>query len=169
MKPYDPISDHFRLVATQVSALKRLGLITIEDMLRHAPSRYDIAGNESTIAGLVAGTEATVVGTIHNLDTRRSWTRKVPIGEATIRDASGSIKVMWFHQPYIAKMITEGSSLKFQGKVTAGKKGLYLANPEYENVDEKALLKPIADNTDNTDRGDVLWTVLNTRQFFFIQ
>ncbi len=34
---------------------------------------------------------------------------------------------------------------------------------------EKALLKPIADNADATDRGDVLWTVLNTRQFFFIQ
>ncbi len=38
------------------------------------------------------------------------------------------------------------------------------ASPE-----ENALLKPIADNADATDRGDVLWTVLNTRQFFFIQ
>ncbi len=34
---------------------------------------------------------------------------------------------------------------------------------------EKELLKPIADNADATDRGDVLWTVMNTRQFFFIQ
>jgi hypothetical protein len=36
-------------------------------------------------------------------------------------------------------------------------------------AEEKALLQPIADNADSTDRGDVLWTVLNTRQFFFIQ
>ncbi|WP_395741352.1 DUF1549 domain-containing protein [Prosthecobacter sp.] len=36
-------------------------------------------------------------------------------------------------------------------------------------AEEKDLLKPIADNADGTDRGDVLWTVLNTRQFFFIQ
>ncbi len=36
-------------------------------------------------------------------------------------------------------------------------------------AEEKAILKPIADNADATDRGDVLWTVLNTRQFFFIQ
>ncbi len=36
-------------------------------------------------------------------------------------------------------------------------------------ADEHALLRPIADNADSTDRGDVLWTVLNTRQFFFIQ
>lgn len=35
--------------------------------------------------------------------------------------------------------------------------------------EEHALLKPVADKVDATDRGDVLWTVLNTRQFFFIQ
>jgi hypothetical protein len=34
---------------------------------------------------------------------------------------------------------------------------------------EKTVLRPVADNADATDRGDVLWTVLNTRQFFFIQ
>jgi ribosomal protein L25 (general stress protein Ctc) len=35
--------------------------------------------------------------------------------------------------------------------------------------EEKTVLREIADNADATDRGDVLWTVLNTRQFFFIQ
>jgi len=36
-------------------------------------------------------------------------------------------------------------------------------------ADEKALLRPlIAENTDK-GRGDVLWSVLNTRQFLFIQ
>jgi hypothetical protein len=35
--------------------------------------------------------------------------------------------------------------------------------------EEKALLREVSDNADSTDRGDVLWTVLNTRQFFFIQ
>ncbi|MEZ5387043.1 MAG: DUF1549 domain-containing protein [Prosthecobacter sp.] len=34
---------------------------------------------------------------------------------------------------------------------------------------EKELLTPVVDNADATDRGDVLWTVMNTRQFFFIQ
>lgn len=36
-------------------------------------------------------------------------------------------------------------------------------------AEEKTLLQPIADNADTRDRGDILWTVLNTRQFFFIQ
>ncbi|MBL9116011.1 MAG: DUF1549 domain-containing protein [Verrucomicrobiaceae bacterium] len=36
-------------------------------------------------------------------------------------------------------------------------------------ADEKAILREVADNADARDRGDVLWTVLNTRQFFFIE
>ena len=36
-------------------------------------------------------------------------------------------------------------------------------------AEEKAILREVADNADATDRGDVLWTVLNTRQFFFIE
>lgn len=35
--------------------------------------------------------------------------------------------------------------------------------------EEKSVLREVADNADSTDRGDVLWTVLNTRQFFFIE
>jgi hypothetical protein len=36
-------------------------------------------------------------------------------------------------------------------------------------AEEKAILREVADNADATDRGDVLWTVLNTRQFFFVE
>ena len=42
-----------------------------------------------------------------------------------------------------------------------------LSRPATE--DERTILREVADNADATDRGDVLWTVLNTRQFFFIE
>ena len=35
--------------------------------------------------------------------------------------------------------------------------------------EEKELLRPVVEKGSTTARGDVLWTVLNTRQFFFIQ
>src|SRR3989344_8340842 len=118
MLPDDMIAKHFRLTPTQLAALKRLGLSTIHDFLRHFPARYDQGGSESSIAGLVAGAEVTIFGTIGNLETRRSWKRKIPVGEAVIRDASGSIKVMWFHQPYLAKKFQEGMFVKAIGTVT---------------------------------------------------
>ena len=40
------------------------------------------------------------------------------MGEAEIADLSGKIKITWFHQAYLAKMIHEGDSVKLTGKVT---------------------------------------------------
>ena len=135
MLPSDSIGTHFRLVESQKAALARLGIVTIEDLLRHAPARYDVAGDEAAIAGLVTGSQATIYGTISSLETRRSWKRRIPVGEATIRDASGSIKVMWFHQPYLAKKFAEGMFVKAVGTV-GGKDGkVYLANPHVEAAD----------------------------------
>ncbi|MDO8576587.1 MAG: ATP-dependent DNA helicase RecG [bacterium] len=135
MSPDDPLSKHFRLTPVQLRALKKLGLGTVRDLLYHFPVRYDAGGSESSITGLVAGESVTIFGTISKLDTRKSWKRKIPVGEAVITDASGSVKVMWFHQPYLAKKFAEGMFVKAVGTVT-GKTGKpYLANPHVEPAD----------------------------------
>ncbi len=131
----DPLAAYFRLTPAQVSALKRLGIHSVRDLLYHFPARYDASGDERSITGLAPGIQATIFGTIGKLETRKSWKRKIPVGEAVIRDTSGSIKVMWFHQPYLAKKYTEGMFVKAVGAVggTSGK--LYLANPHVEAAD----------------------------------
>ena len=135
MTPLDALSKHFRLTPPQLRALKKLGLGTVRDLLYHFPVRYDQGGGESTITGLVAGASVTIFGTISKLETRRSWKRRIPVGEAVITDASGSIKVMWFHQPYLAKKFAEGQFVKAVGTAT-GKTGKpYLANPHVEPAD----------------------------------
>ena len=35
--------------------------------------------------------------------------------------------------------------------------------------EEKTLLRPVVEGKGITGKGDALWAVLNTRQFFFIQ
>src|SRR3990167_1686852 len=153
MSPDDPLSKHFRLTPVQLRALKKLGLGTVRDLLYHFPVRYDQAGADSNITGLVAGESVTIFGTISKLDTRKSWKRKIPVGEAVITDASGSVKVMWFHQPYLAKKFAEGMFVKAVG-VVCGKTGKpYLANPHVEPADrtEAGLFKPAA--AANTEPG----------------
>lgn len=135
MHPSDPITKHFRLTPIQLRGLKKLGITTSRDLLYHFPSRYDQGGADSTITDLVAGGSVTIFGTIGKLETRRSWKRKIPVGEAVITDASGSVKVMWFHQPYLAKKFSEGQFVKAVG-IVGGKTGKpYLANPHVEVTD----------------------------------
>src|SRR3989344_8901407 len=108
MRPDETVERHFRLTPMQLRGLKKLGLSTVRDLLYHFPVRYDQGGVDSAITGLVAGESVTIFGTISKLETRKSWKRRIPVGEAVITDASGSIKVMWFHQPYLAKKFAEG-------------------------------------------------------------
>lgn len=134
MQLSNPVTDHFRLTDMHKRALLRLGIRTVEDLLRHLPSRYEVGGTHSTISGARAGEEVTLIGKLEKLQIKRSWKRKIPIAEGYLRDDSGRIKIRWFHQPYIAKMYSEGSVVRAVGKVTGSGDKLYLANPELQRI-----------------------------------
>ena len=129
------IGEAFRLQESQKRALNRLRLHTVQDLLYHFPARYERAGDQKTIAGLEPGSDAIVYGTIRKPATRKTWKSRRPIAEAWLEDGSGKIKLMWFNQPYIAKLIEDGAIVKVSGRVGSGK-AVYIANPEIERVTE---------------------------------
>lgn len=135
MQPHDPLETHFRLLEPQKRALKKLGILHIRDLLRHFPVRYEKSGDYKTILGLSLGNDAVLFGKISNLSARKTWKTRRPIAEAVLEDGTGKIKVMWFNQPYLAKMLAEGTLVKLSGRVEGKDGKLYLANPEVERVD----------------------------------
>jgi ATP-dependent DNA helicase RecG len=135
MSPYDLLTTHFRVDTIHQKALKRLGITTIYDLLMHLPARYEDVSDIQSVGGLVKDQEAIVYGQLSGLKTRKAWTSKRPISEGYIEDGSAKIKVMWFNQPYMAKMYSDGMYVKMVGKVTGSEGKLYIANPEVEKLD----------------------------------
>ncbi|HEX9608872.1 MAG TPA: ATP-dependent DNA helicase RecG [Candidatus Paceibacterota bacterium] len=131
----DELQVHFRLAGGQLRALKRLGIQTVRDLLYHFPTRYINFSDIKTIASLKKGDAAIIYGRISHLKTRKAFRRRTPLGEGILEDESGRIKIMWFHQPYLAKMLEDGALVKVTGKATGSEKNLYIANPEIEKVD----------------------------------
>lgn len=136
MHPLDQLSKHFRLAPERAKALKRLRIETILDLLYHLPVRYEDISAIQSVDSLVIGQEAVVYGTIGKLKTRRAWKSRKPIAEGVIEDGSAKMKVIWFNQPYLAKMLREGSYAKLAGKVAGTAEKPYLANPEIETLEE---------------------------------
>lgn len=135
VNPHDPIEKHFaRLKPDQKRALHKLGIRTIRDLLYHFPARYENAGPTGTIAGIAAGAEVTLYGTVRKPDVRKTWKSRRPIAEAWLEDASGKIKMMWFSQPYIAKTLHDGMVVKVSGKVGGAGTKIYLANPDIDKT-----------------------------------
>lgn len=136
MELQSPLEREFRLLLPQRKALQKLGLRTIEDLLFHFPLRYEFASQSKTVNTLSVGEEVTLYGKVSGLKLSKAFIKKIPMAEATIEDATGKIKAVWFNQPYLAKMLKEGSLVRVVGKVTERKGESYLANPEIENIDE---------------------------------
>ena len=134
MQALDPLSQHLRLDDGHRRALARLGLTTIRDLLYHLPLRYEDISEIQSLAGVRVGQDAVVYGKISGLATRKSWKSRTPIAEAWVEDSGGKLKAIWFHQPYLAKMLRDGAYVKLAGKVSGTAEKPYLANPEIETL-----------------------------------
>jgi ATP-dependent DNA helicase RecG len=139
MQAKDPITDHFRLTPIQKGALKKLRLATIEDLLRHLPSRYEIPGERGSAGTLVPGTKVTLYGTVTKLEAKKLWKSRRNATEGVFEDGSGKVRLMWFNQPYIASYVSAGSFVKLVGTVGGTSEKPYIANPEIETTNKDAV------------------------------
>ena len=128
------LETKFRLDTNQKRALGKLKLFSVADLLFHFPVRYSDISEVKNISDLIAGEVATVYGKVSKLKTKKGFHSKIPMAEGAIEDFSGKIKITWFNQAYLAKILHEGENVKLTGKVTQGKNGIYLANPEFEKM-----------------------------------
>lgn len=116
------------------SKLKRLGIETVYDLIFYYPFRYEDFSKITPIKNLEIDSLATVVGQIELISSRRSFRKRKVLIEAMVTDDTGSIKVIWFNQPWIAKSLKPGDKVSLSGKVSGDLINVYLNSPEYEKV-----------------------------------
>jgi len=129
------ITKRFRLTDDQKKGLARLGLVTLADLLLYLPNRYEARGTSVAIKDVSVGQTVSVIGKVISSKTSKAYRKKIPMGEATIKDETGRIKAVWFHQPYIVKKLIIGQTVQLSGKVTERNGSLYLANPDVGGSD----------------------------------
>jgi len=134
MRLEDSVKDQFRLKEQHAKALSRLGINTIRDLLYHFPSRYGDTASASSVQDLIEGETATVYGKIDKLETGKTFKGKMSKATASVSDETGTVRITWFRQPYLAKMIADGSLVKVTGKVSLYKDRLVFNNPKIESV-----------------------------------
>jgi ATP-dependent DNA helicase RecG len=115
-------------------ALKKLGVLTVGDLLCHFPVRYGDTSSMKHTSELTTGEQAVIFGKISGLKTSKGFKSKIAMSEARITDDTGTIKAVWFHQPYLAKMLVEGTLVRLEGKVSERKNQRYMSNPKVETV-----------------------------------
>lgn len=126
--------------------LRRLGILTVGDLIRHFPVRYEDFSNVVPIGEITdvgpASAEGSgrakqivsIQGRITKIDTIRAWRRRLTITTAFVEDDTDSIRVVWFNQPFLQDTFKEGTLVSLSGKLAQDKRGLYLSSPAYERI-----------------------------------
>ena len=118
--------------------LQRVGLSTVEDFLYRFPIRYEDRGAFQTIASLRPGVAATIVGEIVGCGLRPTRRPRFKIFEMLVRDHTGSLRAIWFNQPFLNDVFHPHQRVVLFGKLELTPHGLQLQNPQYELLREDA-------------------------------
>ncbi len=133
--PKTPVTELPYITKKMARAFFTLGIKTAEDLMFHIPFRYEDFSHVVPAAHLKIGEEATLRVQVLIVQNRRARTGRT-LTEGLFRDASGSVKVIWFNQPYIAKLFHHGEWVYLAGTLEDNDFGVHMVNPIFERISE---------------------------------
>lgn len=137
MELTDSVSQLNRVGKVLVKKLENLGIKTARDLLYYFPFRYDDFRKVVAIKDLKPDDVVTVNGRINLIASRRSFKTRKNITEALVEDSTGAVRVIWFNQPYLTKVLKIGDDISLSGKVTGDMLGVQFVSPVYEKIGKK--------------------------------
>lgn len=111
-----PVSEARFVDAARADALSKLGVATIGDLIRHYPARYLDLTDVASLRDVRPGSDATVVGRVHEIRVKKPRPR-LTITEIALVDGTGVLLGVWFNQPYAKSRFQIGDKVAFAGRV----------------------------------------------------
>ena len=115
----------------RASALGKLGIASVRDLLSNYPRRYIDMSQVKTIAGADIGESCTMRATVHEVKLKRPKPR-LALTEVTIVDHTGTLIITAFRQPWLADQLKAGMTVAVSGKVEFNYGFKRMTNPYIE-------------------------------------
>lgn len=120
----------------KVVLLNKLGIYTLEDLIKYYPRDYEDRSKPVKIVNTINGQEtliqATVVSKITEIPTRRN----MKMYKLIVRDDTGSAILTWFNQSYLKTQFKVGETYNFYGKIE-NKEGIIKINSPVFEIEGK--------------------------------
>ena len=133
MKPVSPVTKIPFIGYVYAKKLERLDIFSIKDLLFHVPSKYNDYSKKLDISKLKVKDISTIEGVVDSVKNQYTKSFKI-IQTAQISDGTGSIKAIWFNQPFLTRTIKKGARLSLSGKTDWFGREKVLISPEYEII-----------------------------------
>jgi len=136
---WQPLAELDWIPRPRLTALRRLEIETVEDLLTHFPRRYEDRSQFAPFPHEESEVPILLCGEVVNTRLVRfgGWKK---IFEATLQDANSNalsqpLVLRWFNLHYVQKMIATGQRLVVFGKPRSRGKRLCMEHPEFEVIE----------------------------------
>lgn len=123
----------------RAAALEEAGIHSLKDLLWSLPFRYVDRGEVVPLAQ--AGTAdpelATVLGTIREVRQSATRIQRMALTEVLLEDGSGSLRLVFFNQPYLGRSLRAGDRLLAWGPLVQGRHALEMRSPQFERLQKE--------------------------------
>lgn len=137
LKAQDDLGEFRLLSPKEVAAFKVFGWLSLEDLLRHFPKRYEDRRRFDSFPTQAAERPVCLRGRVIDTSIRRFGGGR-GFYEAILSEGtggvftSGMVTCRWFNMPYITKMVAVGHEACVYGKVKNFNGRLIIDHPEFE-------------------------------------
>ncbi|MHB9003278.1 MAG: ATP-dependent DNA helicase RecG [Coriobacteriia bacterium] len=138
-----PVRSARYVEASRQEALGRLSIETVRDLLTHFPFRYIDLTDLVPLGSVRPGTEATVVGRVHDIKIKQPRP-KLKIVEVAIVDGTGALMGVWFNQPFQANRFVLNERVAFAGMVAFDFGLKQIRNPFVEKLGDEDGAEEVA-------------------------
>jgi len=141
----------------RAAALAAAELTTVRDLFFFFPFRYEDRRHPARVAdlGRLLDTPVLLRGRVVSAHARVSPMKRMRLFEAVLDDGTGSVKLIWFNQAYLADQISRGDRLAVYGAPRHGgySGGITIESPDWEKFegpeDEEGAIVPIYSKVGN--------------------
>ena len=125
----------------RIASLRRLGLTTLGDLLRHFPKRYEDRKIFDRFPDGPSENAVCLFGEVKKTSYRRSGPRR--IFEARIEEEEANVLsepliCRWYNMPWVQKMIVGGQRVVLYGKPRLRSNQVVMEHPDFEVIEDDA-------------------------------
>jgi len=133
-----PLKGILKTTSRHLSKLQEMGIKSAGDLLVNFPRTYNDRSEVTSIGNITLNEVNTVRGIVTHIFNRKTKTGKL-MTMAKLTDNTGTIAVVWFHQPHIKRMLFNGTEVVMTGKAKFAFGQTSLQSPTFELLKEEQI------------------------------
>lgn len=150
----------------RASILRKMGIMTLGDLLFHLPRAYEDRTKTIKIQDGVIGEKQTFVLEVTGSPTVSRPRRGLSILQVPVRDSTGEAVMVWFNQDYLKKTFCPGQVYIVYGKLSSNRYQIQIQNPDFklwspDHVGSVTPVYPLTDGISNNEMKKIVAQALS--------